>query len=171
MLLVTFYFRALDQALRWRESGPIGAKCVTGFMISFILTTRHIRVNNLTFYYRLLFRKRLRVHRSCFGIMEVNKELNYEKTGNEIGWVHQLEQYFKITENDGKNVNVLCLQCLPKKVYLICYMSKCLLYSRLKCRLNNKMVQLRCLSQMMIFLYLLQIHLSKLMKQRRWICS
>ena len=118
MLLVTFYFRALDQALRWRESGPIGAKCVTGFMIAFILTTRHIRVNKLPFYYRLLFRKRLRVHRSCFGIMEVNKELNYEETGNEIGWVHQLEKYFKITENDGKNVKVLCLQCLPKKVYL-----------------------------------------------------
>ena len=118
MLLVTFYFRALDQALRWRESGPIGAKCVTGFMIAFILTTRHIRVNKLPFYYRLLFRKRLRVHRSCFGIMEVNKELKYEETGNEIGWVHQLEKYFKITENDGKNVKVLCLQCLPKKVYL-----------------------------------------------------
>ena len=97
MLLVTFYFRALDQALRWRESGPIGAKCVTGFMIAFILTTRHIRVNKLPFYYRLLFRKRLRVHRSCFGIMEINKELNYEETGNEIGWVHQLD------DNDRRN--------------------------------------------------------------------
>ena len=55
-------------------------------------------------------------------MMEIDKASESDKPGKEssemskeIVWLSQLKDYFKLVEEDGKNVIVMCLRCLPKK--------------------------------------------------------
>jgi hypothetical protein len=47
-----------------------------------------------------------------------NEKIVNESELSDIPWIDYMKEYFKITEVDGKNVKVICQQCLPKKVIL-----------------------------------------------------